>query len=81
MVELSSADNDINAMQFHNPRDNATGLTYAELIDATITEAIEWGNGFQLRITLHIYDKIHDFKPKHKIMIMDDSTMHKFEVD
>jgi hypothetical protein len=74
IIEPSSADNGIEGAQYHDPDTNKKGLVYAELLNANIAEAIEWGNGFEVAVTLFIYDKLHDFTPNYKTIIIDDSS-------
>jgi len=74
IVEPSSADNGIEGAQYHGPDTNKKGLVYAELLNANIAEAIEWGNGFDLAVTLFIYDKLHDFTPSYKTIVVDENS-------
>ena len=80
VVEPFCADNIIDGTSYYDPDENKKGLIYAELLNVSIYEAISWANGFELAVTLYIYDKLHDYIPNYKKITIDDSSL-KFNVD
>lgn len=80
VVEPSCADNSVKGAHNYDPDENKKSLMYAERLDASIHEAITWASGFELAVTLYIYDKLHDHIPNYKTITVDDSSP-KFNVD
>lgn len=74
VLEPSYTDNDLPEATQYSQDDPKTNIFYAEMLTATIAEAIAWGNSFECPVTLFIYDQLHDEKMPHRITVIDDTV-------
>lgn len=71
VIEPSYADNGLPEATEYAADDPKANIYYAEMLTASISQAIAWGNSFDFPVTLFIYDQLNNEKMPHGITVID----------